>query len=198
MFTGIIESLGIVQEVFETGANKSFWILSPISHELKIDQSVAHNGVCLTIDDIKKGAHRVTAVKETLEKTNLSVWQTGQMINLERSMLINGRLDGHLVQGHIDTIGICIDIKDNQGSFVFQFSYPETFAPFVIEKGSIALNGTSLTVYNVSANTFNVTIIPYTYEFTNFHQLKINDTINLEFDLIGKYILRNVGLQNRS
>lgn len=196
MFTGIIEATGTIIDTETNGTNKTFWISSPISHELKIDQSVAHNGVCLTVEEVRGPEHRVTAVKETLEKTNLENWVKGDLLNLERSLLLNARIDGHLVQGHVDTTGICSNIKNENGSWVFQFSYFEKYAPLVIEKGSIALNGTSLTVYDISKDFFSVTIIPYTYNFTNFHELKVNDSVNIEFDLLGKYILRNMSLQN--
>lgn len=196
MFTGIIEATGTVEKIIQSGTNKTFWINSPVSHELKVDQSVAHNGVCLTVEEVKGTEHRVTAVKETLEKSNLRNWIKGDLINLERSLLLDARIDGHLVQGHVDTTAICSNIKNENGSWVFQFSYFEKYAPLIIEKGSIALNGTSLTVYDISKDSFSVTIIPYTYNFTNFHQLKVNDFVNIEFDLLGKYILRNISLQN--
>ena len=197
MFTGIIEETGTVTEVIETGTNRSFWIKSAISSDLKIDQSVAHDGVCLTVDELKEGQHRVTAVKETLSKTNLITWATNRLINLERSMLINGRLDGHLVQGHVDTTGNCTEVKEEAGSWLFTFSFPEEFANLLVEKGSASVNGTSLTVFNVQRNSFNVAIIPYTYEHTNIHQLEPGTPVNLEFDIIGKYVLRNTTLQQR-
>lgn len=195
MFTGIIEAVGTVTEIIETGNNRSFWIKSPLSPELKIDQSVAHDGVCLTVDQLKEGEHRVTAVKETLSKTNLVTWAPNRLINLERSMLMNGRLDGHLVQGHVDTTGNCVAVKEEAGSWLFTFSFPDEFANLLVEKGSAALNGTSLTVFDVQRNTFSVAIIPYTYEHTNIHQLLPGLPVNLEFDIIGKYVLRNTQLQ---
>lgn len=195
MFTGIIESVGTVTEVIETRSNRSFWIKSAISTELKIDQSVAHDGVCLTVDELKDGQHRVTAVKETLSKTNLVSWGPTRLINLERSMLMNGRLDGHLVQGHVDTTGKCVAVKEEAGSWLFTFSFPNEFANLLVEKGSVAINGTSLTVFDVQKNTFSVAIIPYTYEHTNIHQLQPDLPVNLEFDIIGKYVLRNTQLQ---
>ncbi len=195
MFTGIIESVGTVTEVIETGSNRSFWIKSAISTELKIDQSVAHDGVCLTVDELKEGQHRVTAVKETLSKTSLVSWGPTRLINLERSMLMNGRLDGHLVQGHVDTTGTCKEIQEQAGSWLFTFSFPEEFANLLVEKGSASVNGTSLTVFNVQRNNFRVAIIPYTYEHTNIHQLQAGSPVNIEFDIIGKYVLRNTMLQ---
>lgn len=197
MFTGIVEALGTVTEVIEAGSNRSFWIKSAISTELKIDQSVAHDGVCLTVDELKEGQHRVTAVKETLSKTNLVSWAPTRLINLERSMLMNGRLDGHLVQGHVDTTGTCSAVKEEAGSWLFTFSFPEKFANLLVEKGSASINGTSLTVFNVQRNNFSVAIIPYTYEHTNIHQLQPGSPVNLEFDIIGKYVLRNTMLQQR-
>lgn len=195
MFTGIVEALGTVTEIIEAGSNRSFWIKSAISPELKIDQSVAHDGVCLTVDELKEGQHRVTAVKETLSKTNLVSWAPTRLINLERSMLMNGRLDGHLVQGHVDTTGTCSAVKEEAGSWLFTFSFPEEFANLLVEKGSASINGTSLTVFNVQRNNFSVAIIPYTYEHTNIHQLQPGSPVNLEFDIIGKYVLRNTMLQ---
>ena len=197
MFTGIIEAVGTVTEVIEAGSNRSFWIKSAISSELKIDQSVAHDGVCLTVDELKEDQHRVTAVKETLSKTNLVSWVPARLINLERSMLMNGRLDGHLVQGHVDTTGTCTAIKEEAGSWLFTFSFPEEFANLLVEKGSASVNGTSLTVFNVQRSSFSVAIIPYTYEHTNIHQLQPGAPVNLEFDIIGKYVLRNTMLQQR-
>ncbi|WP_240670992.1 riboflavin synthase [Lacibacter luteus] len=195
MFTGIIEATGTITEVLETGSNRSFWIRSSISNELKIDQSLAHDGVCLTVDALKEDEHRVTAVKETLSKTNLSTWAPSRLINLERSMLMNGRLDGHLVQGHVDTTGICEIVKEEAGSWLYTFSFPQEFANLLVEKGSASINGTSLTVFNVQQNSFSVAIIPYTYQYTNIHQLQPGSPVNLEFDIIGKYVLRNTQLQ---
>jgi riboflavin synthase len=197
MFTGIIEAVGTVTEVIEARSNRSFWIKSAISSELKIDQSVAHDGVCLTVDELKEDQHRVTAIKETLSKTNLVSWVPARLINLERSMLMNGRLDGHLVQGHVDTTGTCTAIKEEAGSWLFTFSFPEEFANLLVEKGSASVNGTSLTVFNVQRSSFSVAIIPYTYEHTNIHQLQRGAPVNLEFDIIGKYVLRNTMLQQR-
>lgn len=195
MFTGIIEATGTVTEIIETGSNRSFWIKSAISSQLKIDQSVAHDGVCLTVDELKDGHHRVTAVKETLSKTNLVLWANDRLINLERSMLMNGRLDGHLVQGHVDTTGTCTAVTEQAGSWLFSFSFPEQFANLLVEKGSVSVNGTSLTVFDVQRSNFSVAIIPYTYEHTSIHQLKPGSPVNLEFDIIGKYVLRNTMLK---
>jgi len=194
MFTGIIEALGQVKEVISNGTNKSFWLESPLTAEFKVDQSVAHNGVCLTVEAIETEQYRVTAVQETLNKTTLGIWQAGTFVNLERSLLPSSRLDGHFVQGHVDSIGICEQIEDKTGSWVFTFSFPEEFASLVIEKGSISLNGTSLTVFNVTKSTFEVAIIPYTYEHTTMQFLKQGDLVNLEFDMIGKYINRKFSL----
>lgn len=188
MFTGIIEQLGSVKAIRKEGENIHFTIEAPFTQELKIDQSVAHNGCCLTIVEINGGEYVVTAIAETLRKTDLGSWMLGTKVNLERCMQLNGRLDGHIVQGHVDTTAICTSIEDENGSWKFTFEYD---APFVtVEKGSITINGTSLTVVDSTDHSFSVCIIPYTYEFTNFHTLKVGDTINLEFDIIGKYVER--------
>ena len=190
MFTGIIEAVGRVTSVESNGTNRSFWLASPISHELKIDQSVSHEGVCLTVESVENGRHKVTAIDETLKKTNLGAWKEGRLVNLERCMPMNGRLDGHIVQGHVDTTAICLDKQERQGSWEFSFGFDEQFAHLVIEKGSISLNGTSLTIFNVGKNRFTVAIIPYTFEHTSIRNLNVNDTVNIEFDIIGKYISR--------
>jgi riboflavin synthase len=190
MFTGIIESLGRVNAVESKGTNKTFWIASPISHELRVDQSISHNGVCLTVEEQKDDLHRVTAIEETLEKSNLSYWQAGDLINLERCLVMNGRLDGHIVQGHVDTTADCIDRKDLRGSWEFRFEFPKKFSQLVIEKGSICLNGISLTIFNVKKSRFDIAVIPYTFEHTNIQSVKPGSTVNLEFDLIGKYVAR--------
>ncbi|MCW3107475.1 MAG: riboflavin synthase [Segetibacter sp.] len=195
MFTGIIEAFGIVHSIERQGTNTTFWISSPISNELKIDQSVSHNGVCLTVEEVNEGRHRVTAIEETLKKTNLSRWQEGTLVNLERCMTLNGRIDGHIVQGHVDTTAVCIEKKDADGSWEFRFKFPVEFGTLVIEKGSISLNGISLTVFNVAANAFSVAIIPYTYTHTNIQQIKEGSTVNIEFDMIGKYVNRMLALQ---
>jgi riboflavin synthase len=195
MFTGIIESLGRVTDIIENGTNKTFWIESPLSHQFTVDQSVAHDGVCLTVEAVQENRHRVTAVLETLEKTALHQWTSGRSINLEQSLLPSKRLDGHFVQGHVDTTGTCEKIKDRNGSHEFTFSFPKKFAPLVIEKGSISLNGISLTIWDVKKGSFKVAIIPYTFEHTNLKALKEGDTVNLEFDMIGKYILRHMNVK---
>ncbi|HEU0065093.1 MAG TPA: riboflavin synthase [Flavisolibacter sp.] len=194
MFTGIIETLGQIKEIGTSGSNKIFWIESPLSSSFKIDQSISHNGVCLTVEEISDNRHRVTAVAETLEKTNLNHLHAGTSVNLEQSLLPSKRLDGHFVQGHVDTTGICEKIIDKDGSFEFQFSFPGKFAPLIIEKGSICVNGISLTAYSVKKKTFRVAIIPYTFQHTNLQFLLEGEEVNLEFDMIGKYILRNASL----
>lgn len=190
MFTGIIETYGIVKEIIPEGSNLHLWIQSSITAELKIDQSVAHNGICLTVVAIKKDCYRVTAVKETIVKTTIANWKINDRINLERALKLGDRLDGHFVQGHVDAKGKCISVRQLQGSWVFQFFFPEKFAALIIEKGSICINGVSLTAFQVEDKKFKVTIIPYTYEHTNFSTLKARDFVNLEFDVLGKYFLR--------
>jgi riboflavin synthase len=194
MFTGIIESFGEVREVAATGANKTFWLRSDLAASLKVDQSLAHDGVCLTVEEIDGDRYRVTAVAETLDKTALNRWTAGTLVNLERSLLPSSRLDGHFVQGHVDGTGTCDRIRERQGSWEMSFSFPKKFAPLVIEKGSICLNGISLTIYNVKKKRFTVAVIPYTFEHTNMKQMAQGDPVNLEFDLIGKYLLRNARL----
>lgn len=189
MFTGIIEALAVVEKIEKNRENLIFTLQTPLAQELKIDQSLAHNGVCLTVTYTNhQNLYQVTAIQETLRKTNLEAWKVGDKINLERAMLMGGRLDGHIVQGHVDEIGTCIDIQDEQGSWLFTFEYNPNSTNITIEKGSIAVNGVSLTVVNSQKNRFSVAIIPYTYEHTNFHQLKVGDKVNLEFDMIGKYL----------
>ncbi len=190
MFTGIIETLGIVKEIQKIDDNLHITISSSITQELKIDQSIAHNGVCLTVIDIQDNLYTVTAIRETIEKTNLSDWKLGDLINLERAMKLGDRLDGHIVQGHVDQIGICKSIQDANGSWYYTFEYDETLNNITIEKGSITSNGVSLTVVNSMKNEFSVAIIPYTYENTNFKSLKIGAKINLEFDVVGKYVAK--------
>ena len=196
MFTGIIEALGEVKEIIETGTNKTFWIESPLSHTFSIDQSIAHDGVCLTVEEIQENRHRVTAILETLEKTALHQWIPGRTVNLEQSLLPSKRLDGHFVQGHVDTTAVCKEIEDRQGSWEFTFEFSEKFAPLVIEKGSISINGISLTLFNVTKDMFKVGIIPYTFNYTNLKLLKEGHSVNLEFDMIGKYILRKMEVAN--
>lgn len=195
MFTGIIETIGTITAIDNTDGNLHFTIESNISNELKIDQSVAHNGVCLTVVACKNNSHTVTAVAETLSKTNLMNWQIGDKINLERAMILGGRLDGHLVQGHVDTMAICTQKKMLEGSALFTFSFPEKFAALVIEKGSICINGVSLTVFDVGHNTFSVTIIPYTLAHTTMGVLEATTSVNIEFDILGKYILRKLNVE---
>lgn len=194
MFTGIIEKTGTIKTVISTGSNKSFWISSPLAQSLKIDQSLSHNGVCLTIEEIKDDQHRVTAIEETLLKTSLSIWQNETVINLERSLQFNGRLDGHLVQGHVDCIATCIEVVEKAGSWEFLFSFPEKFAAFIIEKGSVTVNGISLTCFNITDSQFTVAIIPYTFENTNMNCLKKGDLVNIEWDMVGKYVQRKLNL----
>ncbi len=198
MFTGIIETTGIVKEVIANGSNKTFWIQSGISQELNIDQSVSHNGVCLTVEEIKDNMHRLTAIDETLAKTNLNCWQMGDVINLERCLQMNGRLDGHIVQGHTDATAACKTMAEKDGSWEYSFEIDKKFAGLIIEKGSVALNGISLTIFNVGENSFSVAVIPYTYQHTNMKQLKISDSVNIEFDMIGKYVNRMIQLNNKA
>lgn len=195
MFTGIIEAQGKITRVAHEGTNIHFTIASPVSKELKVDQSVAHDGVCLTVVACDDAEHTVTAVEETLLKTNLAGWQEGKALNLERAMKLGDRLDGHIVQGHVDTRGTCTSREAVDGSHLFGFEFPEAFAALVIEKGSICINGVSLTAFNVGRNTFSVTIIPYTIEHTTFQSLQPGDAINLEFDILGKYLLRMKSLE---
>jgi riboflavin synthase len=194
MFTGIIEAFGIIHSIERQGTNATFRISSPISNELKVDQSVSHNGVCLTVEDVKEGVHSVTAIEETLKKTNLLAWEEGTLVNLERCMIMNGRIDGHIVQGHVDTTARCTEKKDAGGSWEFRFQFPQQFSALVIEKGSISLNGISLTVFNVDDSSFSVAIIPYTYSHTNIQQVEKGSTVNIEFDMIGKYVNRMLAL----
>ena len=188
MFTGIIETTGKVGRIIANGTNKTFWIESKISQELKIDQSLSHNGVCLTVEETRNHSHRVTAITETLEKSNLGNWQIGDLINLERCVQMNGRLDGHIVQGHVDCTATCTKKKELNGSWELKFEFPGKFSHLIIEKGSISLNGISLTVFNVRKKTFNIAVIPYTFEHTNIKTLAEGEKVNLEFDMIGKYI----------
>ncbi|MBP6558313.1 MAG: riboflavin synthase [Flavobacterium sp.] len=190
MFTGIIETLGIIKEIKKDNDNIHVTVSSSITHELKIDQSVAHNGVCLTVVAINNDDYTVTAIRETIEKTNLGDWQVGDLLNLERAMKLGDRLDGHIVQGHVDQIGICKLIEEANGSWYFTFEYDSKSNNITIEKGSITVNGVSLTVVNSKENEFSVAIIPYTYQHTNFKMLKVGSKINLEFDVVGKYVAR--------
>jgi len=190
MFTGIIETLGKVQEVKKEQDNIHITIDSALSNELKIDQSVAHNGICLTVVAIAGNHYTVTAIGETIKKTNISNWKSGDSVNLERAMKLGDRLDGHIVQGHVDQIGTCIVAEETNGSWFYTFEYDTDLKNITIEKGSITVNGVSLTVVNSGANNFSVAIIPYTYEHTNFHSFVVGTKVNLEFDVIGKYVSR--------
>jgi len=190
MFTGIIEELGEVVELQQEKDNLHITVKSKISSELKIDQSLAHNGVCLTVVGLGDETHTITAISETLEKSNLGNLQIGSKLNLERATKIGSRLDGHIVQGHVDQIGTCTRVEELEGSWVFSFAYDPTYNNITIEKGSITVNGVSLTVVNSKENAFSVAIIPYTFDNTNFHQIKPQSTVNLEFDVIGKYVAR--------
>lgn len=195
MFTGIIESLGEIKSAEKEGSNLKLTIKSDISNELKIDQSISHNGVCLTVTELHPNAHTVVAVKETLQKSSIGNLAEGDFVNLERCMVMNGRLDGHIVQGHVDGKGKCLNIKDEDGSWIFEFSYDST-ENVLVEKGSICINGVSLTCFNVSDEKFSVAIIPYTFEHTNFKKMRKNDEVNLEFDIIGKYVHKLVKRTN--
>lgn len=188
MFTGIIEQLGEIKKIDKEGSNIHFTLSAPFVDELKIDQSVAHSGVCLTVVKIEGDTYVVTAIQETLDKTNLKNWKTGDLVNLERCMPANGRFDGHIVQGHVDTTATCKNIRSIDGSWEFEFSYDSDH--ITVEKGSITINGTSLTVVDSTNNSFSVHIIPYTFDNTVFHTLKTGDLVNLEFDIIGKYVDR--------
>lgn len=190
MFTGIIETLGIIKEVTQDRSNKTYCIESKIGSELKVDQSVSHNGVCLTVTQVKGNLHWVTAIDETLKKSNLDKLEVGAIVNLERCMIANGRFDGHVVQGHVDQIGICTSVKDEKGSWLYEFEYDAALGNVTVEKGSISINGVSLTCFNSKDNAFAVAIIPYTYENTNFQSIKVGDSVNLEFDILGKYVKR--------
>ena len=200
MFSGIVEAMARVVTVEQDRENKHFTLECAFGHELHIDQSVAHNGVCLTVVSTDGDRYVVTAMDETLRRSNLGEWQEGDMVNVERSMLMNGRLDGHIVQGHVDQTATCVSIEDAEVSFIYTFSYessPEMIARgyFTVDKGSVTVNGVSLTVCEPTADTFKVCIIPYTYEHTNFHTLKVGSKVNIEFDILGKYISRLAQLQ---
>jgi len=194
MFTGIIECLGEVIKIEEEGTNKHFTIKSKVSKELKIDQSIAHNGVCLTVVELLENQHVVTAIEETLIKSNIGAFQVGDKVNLERCMQANARIDGHFVQGHVDTTATCTKIENHDGSWTYEFSLiDDANHHLMVDKGSITINGTSLTLVKSDWNCFSVAIIPYTYEETVFHQLKEGDSVNIEFDILGKYIQKMVG-----
>ena len=196
MFTGIIESIGIISDIKKDQGNVHLTIQTNITNELKIDQSVAHNGVCLTVVEIFDNKHVVTAIQETINKTTLGLWKIGDKVNIERAMKLGDRLDGHIVQGHVDQTAVCISIQEKSGSWEFTFEYDTALNNITIEKGSITVNGTSLTVVNSAKNSFSVAIIPYTYEHTIFHTFEIGTKVNLEFDVVGKYIARMYELRN--
>ena len=195
MFTGIIETMGVVEAIQSNGTNITYTISASITDALKVDQSLAHDGVCLTVEQINGHQYQVTAIEETIRKTNLLDWVVGKKINLERCMQLNGRLDGHIVQGHVDCTGICVDRVTLAGSWEYRFEFDPAFAALLIEKGSVAVNGTSLTCFNVSENGFTVAIIPYTYDNTGIHQVQIGQKVNLEFDVLGKYVQRAIALK---
>lgn len=190
MFTGIIEALGLVEKIEQEDTNVHFYLSSPFTNELKIDQSVAHNGVCLTVVDISDNVYKVTAIDETLKRTNLITWNIGDKVNLERCMPAGGRFDGHIVQGHVDLTATCIKKEDLNGSWKFYFEFDGATSEVTVEKGSITVNGVSLTVVDSTQKGFSVAIIPYTYEHTNFHQIDVGTKVNIEFDIIGKYVAR--------
>ena len=190
MFTGIVESQGKITKIEESGTNLRFWIESSLAKALKVDQSLSHDGVCLTVEEINGDHFRVSAVEETLFKTNLSTWSIGKSVNLERAMILGGRLDGHLVQGHVDTTATCVFRENREGSWLFRFNFPKKFAHLVIEKGSVAVNGTSLTAFNVTDDEFSVAIIPYTFDHTGIKEVVPGTIVNIEFDMLGKYITR--------
>lgn len=193
MFTGIIESLGIIEEVEKDNDNLNITVFSNITPELKIDQSVSHNGICLTVVKIENNFYTVTAIKETIDKTNIGHWKKGDLINLERAMKLGDRLDGHIVQGHVDQVGFCKEVQEANGSWVFTFQYNKVLNNLTIEKGSITVNGVSLTVVNSKSDEFSVAIIPYTFEHTNFKNIQKDTIVNLEFDVIGKYVAKLYG-----
>lgn len=193
MFTGIIETVGRIAEIVKEGSNVHFKITSSISHELTIDQSVSHNGVCLTVIKLGDDYHWVTAIQETLQKSDLGNLRQNDVVNLERCMLNNGRFDGHIVQGHVDQTAVIKSIQDVDGSWLYTMEYNPSLGNVTVEKGSIAVNGVSLTCFNSKAAEFTVAIIPYTYKHTNFHQFKVGTVVNLEFDIIGKYVKRLIG-----
>lgn len=194
MFTGIIEGLGEIKKIEHEGSNIHFTLNCSFVNDLKVDQSLAHNGVCLTVVDVKDDKYTVTAIDETLKKTDLGEWKVGDKVNLERCMPANGRFDGHIVQGHVDTVAICESITEKEGSWEFRFSYDSD--DITVEKGSITVNGASLTVVDSKDQRFSVHIIPYTFEHTVFHQIKVGDKVNLEFDIIGKYITKILKQRN--
>lgn len=190
MFTGIIEQLGIIEAIALNNTNLTLTIQSALAAELKVDQSLSHNGICLTIEEIIDNTYKVTAIAETIKKTSIGLWKKGDTLNLERCLRFDGRLDGHIVQGHVDTIGNCIGYEEKNGSWEYIIEINKKFAALIIEKGSIALNGISLTIFNITDTTFTVAIIPFTYEHTNMHTLALGSKVNVEFDMVGKYVNR--------
>lgn len=192
MFTGIIEALGKVEKTEKNQSNLDIYITCPFTNELKIDQSLAHNGVCLTVVDIMDNTYKVTAIDETLQKSNIGLLKSGEEVNLERAMPMNGRLDGHIVQGHVDTTATCINIEPQQGSWLFSFKLNSPQIGLMVDKGSITVNGTSLTLIKPTEQTFSVAVIPYTFEHTNFKHLKTGSIVNIEFDILGKYVSRHL------
>lgn len=197
MFTGIITTTGRVTDLTSSGTNMSFWIESGISAGLRPDQSISHDGVCLTVEEVSGNRHRVTAIEETLKKTSLNNWQSGAIVNLEKCLQLNDPLDGHIVQGHVDCTAVCTRKKEKKGSWEFSFEFPKQFAPLLIEKGSLAVNGISLTAFNVKKKSFTVAIIPYTYKHTNIAHIDVGSLVNIEFDILGKYILRSLSLREK-
>lgn len=195
MFTGIIEKLGEIKAVERSNEQLILKVSSTLTPELKVDQSVAHNGVCLTVTSIEGNNYEVCAVKETMDKTTVGNWQQGDIVNLERGIKLSDRLDGHIVQGHVDTVGKCIKINEDGDNRVYTFLFDTSFAALIVEKGSIVINGVSLTCFHVTSNTFQVTIIPFTFEHTTFKKLEENAAVNLEFDILGKYFQRHLSLQ---
>ena len=195
MFTGIIESIGTIGSVSTEDTNRHFWVRSTLTPELRVDQSVAHEGVCLTVVEIAGDSYRVTAVEETLRKTALGDWSAGRQVNLERSLRVGDRLDGHFVQGHVDAVGQCTSVHEQGGSWRYTFSFPDDFAALVVEKGSVCINGVSLTAFAVGPAVFSVAVIPYTHGHTTFGTLRAGDAVNLEFDVLGKYLLRAESLK---
>ena len=197
MFTGIIEAPGELTALVREGDNVHFTVASPISGELKIDQSLAHDGVCLTVVELGAGTHTVTAIRETMDRTRLGDWTVGQRVNLERAMQAGARLDGHIVQGHVDGVGECLSVEEAGGSWYYEFRYSPTPEHLLVDKGSVCINGVSLTVVEPTDDRFKVAIIPYTHEHTNFRELRAGDRVNLEFDIIGKYIARQMAAYGR-
>ncbi|CAM3465548.1 Riboflavin synthase, alpha subunit [Flavobacterium longum] len=198
MFTGIIETLGTIARVQQENDNLHLTVACSFTHELKVDQSVSHNGICLTVVDIQGSHYTVTAIRETIEKTTIGAWRAGDVVNLERGMQLGARLDGHIVQGHVDQTALCTGIEEANGSWYFTFEYDKNPGNVTIEKGSITVNGVSLTVVDSGANFFSVAIIPYTYTHTNFNTFNVGTKVNLEFDVIGKYVSRLYGLRNQA